>query len=249
VFYPVLQTTQYTVNPNTTQKKASPWPFVVGGAVTLLMLVACFWQLERAGEKRAEREAFAAIQEPVLFTDGDAVQHYDAIEVRGNWQSDRQFLLDNAIVQSRVGHYVVTPFETGRNEPLLLVNRGFIPAREGGITIEDLAVRPENHEISGRVGRLPRPGFRMGEAILEPQQQPVHALYPDYADIAGVLDRDLQPFVLLLDAGEPEGFLRDWQPDGIGPGRHTAYAVQWFLMAVVLTGLLVWHGRKRSFDK
>ncbi len=237
------------MNPDTTQKKASLWPFVVGGAVTLLMLLACFWQLERAAEKRADRAAFAAEQNHTVFTDGDAVAPYAALEVRGNWLSDRQILLDNTIVDSRLGYYVLTPFETGANEPLLLVNRGFLEAGEDGVDIEQLAVGVETRRVRGRAGRLPRAAFRMGDAIPDTSRQPIHALYPGYADVALALDRDVQPFVLLLDADEPQGFLRGWQPDGIAPGRHTAYAVQWFLMAIVLTGLLIWHGRKRSFEK
>jgi len=237
------------VNPDTTQKKASPWPFVVGGAVVLLMLLACFWQLERAAEKRADRAAFDAVRTPALFNDGDPVTPYEALEVRGSWLSDRQFLLDNTIVESRLGYYVLTPFQTGANEPLLIVNRGFVDAETGGIAIEELAVPSGTREIEGRAGRLPRAAFRMGEAIPDPTQRPILALYPDYADMALALNRDVQPFVLLLDANEPNGFLRKWEPQGIGPGRHTAYAVQWFLMAIVLTGLLIWHGRKRSFDK
>ena len=248
MFRPVFWNTQYTVNPDATQKKASPWPFVVGGAVTLLMLLACFWQLERAAEKRADRAAFGTAQEVVVFADGDTVAPYAALEVRGRWL-DRQFLLDNTIVGGRLGYYVLTPFETGVNEPLLIVNRGFIEAGSGGVAIEDLAITPGTREFRGRAGRLPRAAFRMGEAIPDATQQPTLALYPDYADMARALDREVQPFVLLLDADEPHGFLRHWQPEGIGPGRHTAYAVQWFLMAIVLTGLLVRHGRKRSFDQ
>ena len=247
--YPAFSDSQYTVKAHTTQKKASPWPFVVGGAVTLLMLVACFWQFERAAEKRADRAAFAAATNPARFMNGDAVLPYEALEVRGSWLSDRQFLLDNTIVNSRLGYYVLTPFETGTDEPLLLVNRGFLEAGEDGVDIEALAVGPETREVRGRAGRLPRAAFRMGEAIPDTSRQPIHALYPDYADVALALERDVQPFVLLLDGDEPQGFVRNWQPDGIGPGRHTAYAVQWLLMAAVLTGLLIWHGRKRSFDK
>ena len=38
----------------------------------------------------------------------------------------------------------------------------------------------------------------------------------------------------LLDAGEPEGYLRQWQAPGFPPLRHIGYAVQWFGLALTL---------------
>ncbi len=61
------------------------------------------------------------------------------------------------------------------------------------------------------------------------------------------LGETLQPFVLLLAPGEDHGLLRRWEPSEIGPGRHYAYAFQWFAMAVVLAGLLAWNFRKRGY--
>ena len=40
--------------------------------------------------------------------------------------------------------------------------------------------------------------------------------------------------LVLLDADQPDGYLRQWQPPGFPPLRHTAYAVQWFGLALAL---------------
>ena len=49
------------------------------------------------------------------------------------------------------------------------------------------------------------------------------------------LQRKLLPFVVLLDAEEPDGYLRAWQPmAGFGPERNVGYAVQWFGLAAAL---------------
>jgi cytochrome oxidase assembly protein ShyY1 len=42
--------------------------------------------------------------------------------------------------------------------------------------------------------------------------------------------------VVLLDASEPDGYLRDWQPPGFPPARRIAYAVQWFGLAAAVSG-------------
>ena len=100
--------------------------------------------------------------------------------------------------------------------------------------------------VRGRVGALPRAGYRMGAAIESPSTWPQHAVYPTLDELAASLGREVQPFVLLLAPAEDYGLLRRWEPGQIGPGRHYAYAFQWFAMAVVLAALLAWNFRKRG---
>ena len=207
------------MNDATTKPKASPLPFIVGGGFVALFLTAGAWQLDRRGEKLDLEAAFAAATGYTSFASGNEVRPFERLEVRGRYLSDRQIVLDNMIVGGRVGHFILTPLDVA-------------------------AARA----VRGRVGRLPRPGYRMGAAIPEVTSWPVHAVYPVYEDLEITLGRAVQPFVLLLDADDPDGWVREWQPDGVGPGRHLAYAVQWFAMALVLSGLLVMHARKRSFD-
>ena len=53
------------------------------------------------------------------------------------------------------------------------------------------------------------------------------------------LDRQVLPFVVLMDAELPHGFVREWTPYlGIGPERHRGYALQWFSLAVAVA--VVW---------
>jgi len=59
----------------------------------------------------------------------------------------------------------------------------------------------------------------------------------------------VQPFVLLMDPDAAGGFVRHWVPEEMGPGRHFAYALQWFAMAAVLAALLVWNFRKRKAQR
>lgn len=220
----------------------------MGGGFVVLFLVAGLWQLDRREEKQALRAAFDRDTGYATYSTGDEIRAFQGIVLRGSYLDERQIILDNMIVDGRVGHYVLTPFETAPGDPLIIVNRGFLPLTETGIRQSDIAIDNSARRVRGRVGRLPRPGYRMGAAIPEVTGWPVHAVYPDYADIEVTLGRSIAPFVVLLDADEPGGFARTWRPDGIGPGRHLAYAVQWFAMAAVLTGLLVWHARKRSFE-
>ena len=188
------------MNDTATARSTNLLPFIVGGAFVALFVWAGFWQAGKAGIKRDEIEAFAAQPTFRSFTSGNAVRKTEGLRVRGTWLGDRQIILDSIIVDSRVGHYVLTPFETAPDEPLLIVNRGFLPASDGGIAAADIEIGDTPREVLGRVGRLPRTGYRMGQAIPEVSTWPVHAVYPVYEDLEITLGREVQPFVLLLDA-------------------------------------------------
>ena len=87
--------------------------------------------------------------------------------------------------------------------------------------------------------------MRMGDAIPSTDSWPLTAVYPASEDIEAALGRELQPFVLLMEPDNAQGFLRQWVPAEMGPGKHFAYAFQWFAMGAALGGLLFWHYRKR----
>jgi surfeit locus 1 family protein len=162
-------------------------------------------------------------------------------------QEKRATLLDNIIVDGRNGHYVLTSLVYSPGEPALIVNRGWVAGSGDGVDPAALALPDSRVTVRGRAGALPRPGYRMGAAIESATDWPRHAVYPTLDELAAALRRELQPFVLLLSPDEDYGLLRRWEPAEIGPGRHYAYAFQWFAMAVVLAGLLAWNFRKRGY--
>jgi len=54
---------------------------------------------------------------------------------------------------------------------------------------------------------------------------------------------------VLLDPGEPDGYLRQWQPPGFPPIRHIAYAVQWFSLAAALIVIYIVTNLRRAERK
>jgi surfeit locus 1 family protein len=225
-------------------------PFVVGALLVLQFAGLSLWQVSRGLDKLETQEAFDAPATWTNFHDGAELRPYQPVKATGRYDAQHQFLLDNIILNSRYGYYVVTPLELASDEPLLLVNRGWV--EKSGLT-PDLAALAENLAlpagpltVHGRVGSLPRPGMRMGEPITPSTEWPRTAVFPRLEDIAAVLGREVQPFVILLDPEDPHGFVRHWVPEEMGPAKHFGYAFQWFVMGVVLAGLLVWHYRKRT---
>jgi cytochrome oxidase assembly protein ShyY1 len=128
----------------------------------------------------------------------------------------------------------------------LLVNRGWIPQGDKDSVRELVRVPDTPLQIHGRVGQLPRAGMRMGGAFEGSSGWPRHAVYPTREEVSSLLSEDLEPFVLLLDAEDRFGFRRDWEPEEMSASRHFGYAFQWFAMAAMLSGLLVYYYRKRT---
>lgn len=231
------------------QKSLRGWlPYAVGALLVVQFAGLGVWQLDRALEKRADQTAYEAQTGFTTFVHGMDVRPYQKLEAEGTFDADHQFLLDNIILNSRYGHYVLTPLVYSDDEPLLIVNRGWV--ERTGEEIDSAAIALENSRLTvrGRVGSLPRAGYRMGAAIESPTTWPQHAVYPTLDELAASLGREVQPFVLLMDPDDDFGLVRHWVPEEMGPGRHYAYAFQWFAMGSVLAGLLVWNFRKRGLE-
>jgi cytochrome oxidase assembly protein ShyY1 len=109
--------------------------------------------------------------------------------------------------------------------------------------------------ITGRLDELPSAGLAVGRAppplkgswprvTSYPRPQELAAALPA-ANSAAAAPR-VEPRILLLDAQEPRGYVRDWKPGGRGPEQNWSYAIQWWSFAVVLLGLYVGLNLRRT---
>lgn len=234
---------------NTRSKKPLPsWlPFVVGALLVVQFAGLGVWQISRGLEKQAQRQRFHDETRFTPWRHGTAVRPFQRLQVSGRYDGKHQFLLENIIINSHYGYYVITPLLGFNDEPWLLINRGWIEKGAEPPDLSQLGVPADLVTVRGRAGSLPRAGMKMGEAINQDDDWPKGAVYPSLGEVAAALGHDVQPFVLLMDPEEEHGFLRHWVPTEFGPGRHFGYAVQWFAMAAVLAGLLIWNYRKKRF--
>jgi surfeit locus 1 family protein len=231
------------------KKQISRWlPLIVGAFLVVQFLGLGAWQVSRGLEKRATQQLFQAESTDTPWHDGMAVRSFQNLSATGRFDSEHQIVLDNIIINSRYGHYVITPLEIAAGQPLLLVNRGWIEKDPAGVDSARLALPEGEVTVRGRAGSLPKAGYKMGDAIPPSDQWPKHGVYPSAEETAAALGREIQPFVLLMDHTDDFGFLRHWVPSGFGPSKHFGYALQWFAMGAVLLGLLVWNYRKKQFD-
>jgi surfeit locus 1 family protein len=222
--------------------------------MTALTVALCFvfvklgaWQWHRAESRQAEWNAFArgADHALVLGSRGTAeMQRFQRVAVAGRFDPERQFLLDNRIENGAAGYEVLTPLtlEDGR---VLLVDRGWVPFTGYRSRLPDVRLDTNGPiRLTGRIDQLPVGGLAFGR--VGPGAGPTWpkvTTYPEMAQLAGALTAvapgvRLEPRILLLDPGEPYGYVRDWQPPGMSPARHMSYAAQWWLFAVTL--VVIW---------
>ena len=226
-------------------------PPLAGVVLVVAFTTLGLWQLDRAAEKEALAEKFAN-EAPYRslgnfdVENGDPPIPFEKLEVRGRPLSDRQILIDNIVRNGRIGYFVITPFEINGSAPLLLVNRGWIDKTAGVDIPDNMASAAGWRRVRGRAGHLPRVGIRSGDAFAgEEPDWPRVAVYPTLAEVTEQLDRELLPFVLLLDPDDADGFMRAWEPVQSGPMTHYGYAFQWFAMALAVVAIGGWQLKKR----
>ncbi len=230
---------------------------LIPGTIALILGVALCswagnWQLNRAQQKRDIYSAFELSAEqpalPALVPESVRDDYYfRRFALYGRYDSERQFLIDNMMRESRLGYEVLTPFHSGGE--IVLVNRGWVPANPDRSQVPDIPVDGKMRNITARLNRLPRAGIELTTPVPPADAPwPRRVSFPKVEAIerqlGGIQVRDYQ---LLLDSAEDDGFNRDWRPNLMSPEKHVAYAVQWFALAlamIVVYGVMLIRGKR-----
>jgi surfeit locus 1 family protein len=226
-----------------TRRFAPPW------LLTLLTLALCMlflrlgsWQWERGVHRQAEWEAFArGADAPVPFGPAapGSLPRFRHIGVTGRWEGVHQFLLDNRSHGGLPGYEVLAPLRLADGR-ILLVDRGWVPFTGSRARLPDIALTGTAAvTLTGRLDNLPVGGLALGHAAPAADGSwPKVTSWPTLAELAAALGEPVVQWMVLLDPGSPDGYVRDWQPPGLSPLRHWAYAIQWWGFAVTL--LVIW---------
>ena len=210
-------------------------PPLAGLVLLGLFVTLGMWQLDRAAEKRGISDSFNAGGDYIELSADATYALYQPLQVSGRYLADRQFLLDNIVQDSRLGYYVITPFEYAVDKPLLLVNRGWIARETEQDRLPDISVSHDEEQVlRGRAGDLPRVGIRPGPPFDNTSSWPILAVWPTVDDLASALQREVLSFVLLADPDAETALVRRWEPQQMGPMRHLGYAFQWFALALTV---------------
>ncbi|MGB8433448.1 MAG: SURF1 family protein [Burkholderiales bacterium] len=235
-------------------KSSSSWIFRPRIVTTALAVAFCAlsialgnWQSRRAAEKeaaQAQRESRVS-EAPVLLPgrpiDAEAWA-WRRVEVRGQFVAQRTILVDNRTRAGRPGYEVVAPVRIAGTDLNVLVNRGWIaqgPTRdalpslrtpEGPVRLQGMAVPP------------PSPVFELGDSA------PAGPVWPhlDLARFHTWSGLALQPIVVLQTSETDDGLRRQWPREESGAAKHHAYALQWYIFALLTVVLYVALNLKRA---
>jgi len=204
---------------------------------TLVLLISLgFWQLDRANEKRAiENQITRANSGDVELINSVEFlkeKEYYHVRLQGAYIDDKQFIYDNQIVDQISGYYVLTPFVLKGDSAAILINRGFIPWNGRRDKLADIDVGAKLTEVKVQISK---PVRRMElEESKTTGEFPVLIQALDLDEMSTIAALDFVSVVGLLSPESEGGFVRQWEPYTGSIERHIGYAVQWFLMALVL---------------
>ncbi|HEY9034198.1 MAG TPA: SURF1 family protein [Pseudomonadales bacterium] len=219
---------------------ALDWKSALFTVILLPVLLSLgFWQLERADEKRAIQAQLTAWQhsEPLVVTNADdAVAHYRPVRLRGHFDPQRYFLLDNRTRQGKVGFEVIGLFQLSGGD-WFAVNRGWVAGSPDRSTLPAVNMPQGDMTIDGHA-YWPQAGWQLKGAAASPQW-PKITQTPMPAELQAMAGESIAPYLVRLAPESPAALVTQWQPMNTMPEKHTGYAVQWFLMAVALLVLFV----------
>lgn len=215
-----------------------------------------FWQLDREQEKillQSNYEARTQTPEIALaeVNPGQDTLPYLRIKATGTYDNQRYFLLDNKIHKGVVGYEVISPFQTEEGITVL-VNRGWIAQGSSRDLLPVPVIVPESTQMRGSIYVPISAPFLLGAPEeLNSQAWPQVIQSLDMKLLAAVLnDGSLFPYTVRLSDNAPGVLEPNWPLLNMMPEKHRAYAVQWFVMAVVLLMLFLYssigHPEKRK---
>ena len=229
-----------------------------------ITMTAGFWQLQRAEQKQdileAQQQRLGAAEIAFKSVLAEPENQFRNIVATGAIDRNRTFLLDNRVRHGRPGFEVLVPMKVKVNDSTqwLLVNRGWLA---GGVDRSVLPKIPpqEAGAIHGYLYRSPGKRIVLKEEAWAKDRWPLVIQTVDIEKISHHLGFGVYPYILRV-VTRPDGYALDadspatdrlgmdsqaveletgWTVINLRPEKHTAYAIQWFLMALALLVLTI----------
>jgi surfeit locus 1 family protein len=216
------------------------WPWVLINVFVLALLLGLsFWQWQRAAEKTQTLARIADWQQQgavdiarlstINATSRDGVQ----LDFMGRWLSPMVWLVDNKMVNGRIGYDVLIAVEDTsglENAAALLVNLGWVAAPLQRDVLPAVNIPAELY-VQG-IFRTRIKGILLGTNIENKGVWPMRIQQVDVESLSAYFKRPLVAGLAYQEKNSP--FLLHYRPVILPPERHKAYALQWFLLAVAV---------------
>ncbi|HEY9050628.1 MAG TPA: SURF1 family protein [Gammaproteobacteria bacterium] len=209
-------------------------------AVFLYLLVSLgLWQLDRA-EYKENLESIIDTRfklspvdiqfAPESFND----RLYLPVILRGKYDVTHHIYLDNRVVNHIAGFDIYTPLIL-ENGKAILVNRGWLKQGRTRQNLPEFATDSEFRTFTGILALPPSPGLILSSQVNDLKKWPAIMQYIDIKHIESALSYSIDPMILILDSNDASSFHQEPIKFNTNSTKHTAYAIQWFALAVTLS--------------
>jgi cytochrome oxidase assembly protein ShyY1 len=202
-----------------------------------LLITLGFWQLDRADEKQRILNQYNANQQaaPATIDDlvGDANLQYRSAWLSGELDASRRLILDNRVKNGRPGYEILEALTVAGLDQKILVNRGWIPASLDRNRLPDIKAVAGTVQLRGALYQT-LGGYRLDDGIGLVNQWPARVGWISAARAEELFGQAFFLYQLRLDQDSPGALQTGWATVSVQPAKHTGYAVQWFVMALVL---------------
>lgn len=226
--------------------RAKLWPSLVMGLVVVLCLFLSHWQWQRYHLKQALAASYQAqitapaVDLPQVLTTLPAKTRapiFLSVRVSGQYDNQRQIVLDNRSHQGRAGYEVFTPFLLNTTpKTAILIDRGFIPSGRYWHQLPDLSVATTSVHLNGFLVK-PEASFKLGPAI-ETVTQPMRVARIDIPVLQAHYPYPLLPYIVLLKPKQSGSYVCEWSYPSLFAQRSLGYTFQW--LALALAALIAW---------
>lgn len=214
-----------------------------------------FWQLRRADQKRQLLHALSVNHRQPASQQVDRLNHmryrFTKLKLHGHFDASHAVWQSSQLHRHQLGYVIWVPFHVAgvaqAATPWVWVNVGWVPQgpdHQPQLPTWQPSTKVELHE--GVVDVLPinKVPWIGSQAIAN--HWPVITVTPDWPTLNAQLHRRFYPLSWRLSAPSPKGWLREHTWVVMMPARHMAYAVQWFVLSLVLLLYGVWFVYKKG---
>lgn len=195
------------------------------------------WQLHRYHFKQEKLHLFLQhMQMPpkVLSSLQENQSEFQRVIIEGEYVPHATILVQNQVKEGQLGFEVLTPIRVGKESQQLLVDRGWVAALKDNLPPVIDEVKGQQR-IEGYLKSYNEYAFILGDNITNLGHYPLVIQKVDIDALNHVLHTRYYSWVLkqIKDSNSVMDYERNVAMTMM-PKRHLGYAIQWFLMAVVL---------------
>lgn len=202
----------------------------------LILIKLSHWQWQRAAEKTAQLSRLAQIQQQGPISGHALLQQtaeqWDGVLLQdtAQWLAPYIWLLDNQILDGKVGYNVIIPVQFASSSSVALVNLGWVKGDSDRRLLPELTI-PVQLQLQALVRSRPANTLLLGQNS-EGDGYPMRIQQVNYQSIEQLLPHPLYPAILYQQT--PSQFIPHYQAVVMPPEKHRGYALQWFGLAIAV---------------